>query len=377
MLDPGYTFPKDYENSRKRFRESLAVVRNRWPNARLDAHTMVGKDLTIDWIAAEPRGDYRHLLLLSAGQHGVEGFCGSAILQLFIGSWLDRLGPSDTGLLLVHAINPWGMKYSRHPNAVGVDLNRNFLKGSEAFDPAFNPDSRVLDSVVNPQRPILSLAHSRRSFMTGMLGGIVRLGPGRVRTSVLLGQYWNPQGLYYGGTSYQEETLALIKLFHRFFPSYEHIVHIDVHTGYGPRDQMTLVNSVYEPRGSEDLKRRFDYPAVVKADPKEFYSIRGDMIDYVYRLVHSEYPGKSLYATTFEFGTFGDSLYANLRSLHSEILENQLHWYGCPDPETRRWIQREFRELFAPSDPSWLHKAAADAQKAFHGILAAEGIVRV
>ena len=375
MPGPTIDFPEDYAASRRRFRESLGTIRERWPDAGLDAYVLAGTDLTIDWIAAEPRGTHRHLLLVSAGQHGVEGFCGSAVLQLFLETWLDRLDASDTGLLLIHAINPWGMKHSRHTNAAAVDLNRNFLNNPEGFDPSFNPDYLHLDPVLNPRRPITSLAHSRRSLLAGILAGILRLGPGRLRTAVLLGQYRNPRGIYYGGTSHQEETRAVIELYRRFLPCYDHFVQIDVHTGYGPRDQMTLINSIDEPRSSEDLKKRFDYPAVAKADRREFYSIRGDMIDFVYHLVRTEYPGKQLYATSFEFGTLGASLSANLRSLQSEILENQLHWYGCPDPEARRWIQREFRELFAPLDPCWLHKAAADAQKAFQGILSAEGMV--
>jgi hypothetical protein len=298
------------------------------------------------------------------------------MLQLFIGTWLDRLNASDTALLLIHAINPWGMKHLRQTNSAGVDLNRNFLMDAELFDPSFNPDYLLLDPVLNPQRPIASLARSRRSFLAGMLAGILRMGPGRLRTAVLLGQYRNPRGIYYAGASHQEETRVVVELYRRFFPCYDHIVQIDMHTGYGPRDQMTLVNSVYEPRSSDDLKRRFSYPAVVKTDPKEFYSMRGDMIDFVYRLVRAELSGKQLYATSFEFGTLGASHSSNLRSLHREILENQLYWYGSADPGAPQWIQREFRELFAPSDPSWLHKAAADAQRAFQGILSAEGLVR-
>jgi hypothetical protein len=202
------------------------------------------------------------------------------------------------------------------------------------------------------------------------------MGPARLRTAVLLGQYWNPLGIYYGGSSCQEETRVVMDLYRRFFRTYDHIVEIDVHTGYGPRDQMTLINSSDEPRSSSDMKRRFDYPAVSKADPHEFYSMRGDMIDFVYHLMRSEFPGKPFYATTFEFGTLGDSLAANLGSLHREVLENQLHRYGCADPGIRQWVQREFRELFAPSDPAWLRKALADADRAFRGILSAEGLLR-
>jgi hypothetical protein len=85
-------------------------------------------------------------------------------------------------------------------------------------------------------------------------------------------------------------------------------MHLDVHSGYGPRDQMSVVNSPLEPRSSEELVRAFDYPLIVKALPGEFYIMRGDMIDFVYRLQQAEFPALKLYATTLEFGTFGTSL---------------------------------------------------------------------
>ena len=120
----------------------------------------------------------------------------------------------------------------------------------------------------------------------------------------------------------------LIDLYRRHIRGYERVVHLDMHTGYGPRYQMGLVNSPLEPRDSEELARRFAYPLVVKADPSEFYPVQGDMIDYVYTLVREELPEVGLYATSFEFGTLGDSLPAHVRSLRTLILENQMHWSG-------------------------------------------------
>ncbi len=97
-------------------------------------------------------------------------------------------------------------------------------------------------------------------------------------------------------------------LYRQALQAYDQILHLDMHTGYGPRYQMSLVNSVLETTTSQEFVQKFDYPLVVAANREEFYAIRGDMIDYVYALRNGEFPGKKLYATSFEFGTLGDRL---------------------------------------------------------------------
>ena len=83
-------------------------------------------------------------------------------------------------------------------------------------------------------------------------------------------------------------------------------------------------------------------------------------------------PGKKFFAASFEFGTFGDSIPAVLRSLFAMVSENRVYWQGGR-PSARRSIENEFIEMFAPSAPGWLEKAAGDARQAFDGILRAEG----
>jgi hypothetical protein len=138
---------------------------------------------------------------------------------------------------------------------------------------------------------------------------------------------------------------------------------------------MSVVNSCLEPRCSEELARRFACPRVVKADPSEFYSMRGDMIDYVYALVRDEFADKQLCAASFEFGTLGDSTLEALRSLRTMVLENRLHWYGDGSERVRERVARGFQELFAPQEARWRAKAVADARQAFEGILRAEGFL--
>lgn len=373
-------FPENYEQSRARFQKDLGLVKGYWPQAQLQTHSLAGPgDLSIDWIQAEPAGKPEKLLLFTTGEHGIEGYLGSAMLQLFIEEYLQHLNPKNTGLLLVHAINPWGMKNHRRTNALNVDLNRNFVPSSADLDPRFNPSYTGLERFLNPAVPAGDSIVDRITFSFGLFWRLLAQGPSQFRSSVLLGQYRSPKGVYFGGSSYQEETQVLVELYRAAFSTYSQVVLLDMHTGYGPSQPMSIVTSALEPRSSASLAQAFSYPLVVKANAAEFYAIQGDMIDYVYHLVTKELPTSGLaapqrlFAASFEFGTFGSSLLATIRSLRALLLENQAYWCGARDPATLERIRAEFDDLFSPSGAAWREHAVADARQAFRGILSAEG----
>jgi hypothetical protein len=212
-------------------------------------------------------------------------------------------------------------------------------------------------------------------FKAELIWHLMKLGLGGFRLSSLMGQYRHPRGLYYGGMDYQKETRTLIGLYKQAFSAFEQILHLDMHTGYGPRYQMSLVNSVLEKGKSQEFVEKFNYPVVVAANPDEFYAIRGDMVDYVYALKQHEYPEKRLYSAAFEFGTLRDEMFGVVHCPHAMIHENRLFWHGGRNQFVEDQVKRDFEELFNPSAADWKEKAVADADQAFEGILSAEGFV--
>ena len=367
-------FPTSYEESRQRFRGYLENIRARWPAAQLGSQPLAAEaDLTLDWIEAGALQENEKVLLFTLGEHGVEAFTGSAMLALFVQEFLPALDPATTGLVLVHAINPWGMKHLRRVNAANVDLNRNFVWDQKGLDPTTNPDYTRAESFLNPPGQAGSMAGMQLAFVGGLVAILMKLGAARFRRSTLLGQYRFSRGIYYGGDALQEETLCVMELFRQAVAAYERLLLLDMHTGYGPRYRMSVVNSAFEARDSHKLKQAFGYPDVVKSDPAEFYAMQGDMIDYIYTLVSHVAPEKHLYAATFEFGTFGESLGAALRSLRTLIFENRAYWYGVANDSLKTGIAREITELFNPPEPAWQASAIENARRAFRGILKAEG----
>ena len=375
MTDILSLFPETYETSRERFRNNLAVIQKHWPKAEFSHHKIAGdEDLTIDWIHSPALEKNEKVLLFTTAEHGIEGYVGSAMLQRFIDKFLPRLDPRTTGLLLVHTINPWGMKYHRRVNPHNVDLNRTFVYNN-TFDKTINPDYDRLLDIIYSGKPIKSLVLANLGYYLRLFQKVLQMSWPSFKSASLLGQYRHPDGLFYGGEGYQEETEVVIGLYRDTFSKYNQILHLDMHTGYGPRYQMSLVNSVYESRSSQEFAAKFNYPLVVAANPQEFYAIQGDMIDYVYQLWQNEFPEKQLFATSFEFGTYGDGIKGKTGMLRAMSFENRIYQHRLSNQKLVQKVKYQFDELFNPAANNWREKAIQDADQAFEGILKAENFV--
>jgi len=119
-FEPADQFAADYRSARERF---LRAAERR--GAALSAYAIEprgarGEELSVDVAYVGPR-EPGILLVVSSGLHGVEGFAGSAIQHQLLTAQLDDLAlPRAAGLLLVHALNPFGFATLRRdvdPNA--------------------------------------------------------------------------------------------------------------------------------------------------------------------------------------------------------------------------------------------------------------------
>ena len=368
-------FPQTYESSRERFRGYLPEIQKMWRKADLHQYAMsYDSSLTIDWIYSPATEKNEKILVFTTGEHGVECYVGAAMMHKFVEDYMPKLDPRTTAILLVHAINPWGMKNHRRGNRDNIDLNRTFMLDLH-FDPTFNPAYDKIDAFLNPKSTLTNTLLNNLAYLFGLGLHVAKMGMRDFRYALLLGQYRNPKGLYYGGAEMPEETRTLMDLYNMALRDYDQVLHLDMHTGYGPRYQMSLVNSALDKGTSEYFEKRFNYPLVVAATADEFYAIRGDMIDYIYGLQQRDYPTKKIYATSFEFGTLGDTLYGLFQSPRVMIHENRAFWHGAVNDKVHAEAKRGFKELFNPSATDWKEKAVKDAKQAFEGILKAEGFV--
>ena len=363
-------FSSSYVDSRARFLQGLNRIRQKWPSTQLESHPLKNyPDLSIDWLWAHAKNK-KTLVIISTAEHGIEGYVGYAMMKVFIDEFAPHLDLENAGLLLIHGLNPWGMKHHRKVNEHSVDLNRNFVLHGD-FDPSINPEFHQVKNLINPQTRIQSFNLENTRFWGRVLQALITTGIATVTKASLLGQHHTPNGFYYGGTNYQEGTTVAMELYRRALEEYQSVVQIDMHTGYGPRYQMSIIMSPLDSMTSEETSRKFNYPLVLKINAEEFYDISGDMAAYYYELKNKYFPDRHLFACGFEFGTFGSSLLARIRSLRAMVFENQLYWHGSKDESVARQVRREFEELYFPSELKWREKALADGRQAFEGILRA------
>lgn len=376
MVEPLDYFSANPDRARQRFRQSLDLVQLRWPSASLHSHRLADEEnLEIEWIQAQATEQPNKLLFITTGLHGIEAMIGAAVLQLFITEFLPQLNPTDSGVCLLHPLNPWGMKHFRRVNAHNVDLNRSFVAQAEGYDPSFNQDYDRLRFLLEPGGRVGPIWLEKLLFGWRLARALLLVGPDRILAATLEGQYRHHKGLYYGGADAPSQTSWLRQFISRLASQYDQLCWLDIHSGYGPRQQMTLVDSPLAPREPAEQSDRLGYPRVVQAEAATFYDIHGDMLDAAYRWFSE--PGKParFYGTAFEFGTFGDSMVASLRSLRAMILENQLHHAGARSERSAAWVEGEFKELFYPADPAWRRLAMADARHALAGVLKAERFI--
>jgi hypothetical protein len=367
------TIPESYNESRARFQARLSTLQIRWPSACHTSLPLPGSPhLSTDILTTEPLAAKDRLIVLSTGEHGIEGYLGSAVLELFFEEYALHLNPQSTGLLLIHAINPWGMENRERNNSANVDLNRNFVSTEFSALADFNIDYPALSPYFNPRGSLRHLASARLGFIASTVKNFIVFNSRRMREAALMGQYRFQGGIYFGGRQIQSETEAMMKVFRGAFAGYKEIIHLDMHTGYGPRKQMTLVTSPQEKTPAAEISARYGAPRVAAINPDEFYTIQGDMIDWEYDLIRKEFPDVKFFGAACEFGTFGDSILQAARSLQITIFKNQVRRHGA-DPQAAAWVAREYCELYLPSEPAWLEKALADARMTFDAVVGERG----
>ena len=119
--------PLTYDECRARFRQAAARAGFDTEAHPIAAHGPEGQTLTIESLLVGADKPRRALIVMS-GLHGVEGFIGSALQCDLLGRLDAAALPADMAVLLLHAVNPWGMAWWRRQNESNVDLNRNWRR---------------------------------------------------------------------------------------------------------------------------------------------------------------------------------------------------------------------------------------------------------
>lgn len=326
--------------------------------------------LYIDNIYLPSKGEMKNLLVFTTGVHGIEGYIGSVMMDVFFEELYSQIDTSTTGVLVVANVNPYGMKYLRRYNENNVDLNRNFILDWDSFDLSTNKEYPKVVDFLGPKGEIGNALWHEVGFYGSLAKYAVTAGADTISDALLGGQYEYPEGVYYGGQGDEESTVFLKDVFTQCLESdYENVVHIDVHSGYGPRYNMIIFNSVFETMNEAESKKAFGYDYVLAYDSESFYATTGDTTDYFYRLAQRDFKDKELYSTCFEFGTVGDAFFDTILSLKYTVDENREHWYPTDNKISKEVVRQNYWELYYPAEAAWREKTVEDFKTATMGIL--------
>ena len=119
-------FSADYAEARDKFRAACTLAGVATKAYENPTPGPGGTTLTIDLALFGP-ADASNLLILTSGVHGIEGLAGCGCQTAWIAEGHYRDIPQDVAVLIVHAVNCYGVAHVQYTTEGNVDLNQNFL----------------------------------------------------------------------------------------------------------------------------------------------------------------------------------------------------------------------------------------------------------
>jgi predicted deacylase len=345
-------FPLSYPECRERFRWTCHLAGLSWqgyPIAAVGAH---GEELTIDVTSYGATHPSRALVVLT-GVHGDEGFSSSALLCDAIHRWVSNGADADladdAAVLLVHAVNPWGMTYWRRQNESNVDLNRNWGR-DERTELPHNPGYDILHPTLvpggnEPPTPA-SLLDVTRAL-------IDEHGFAWVKSAVSEGQYTHRTGLYFGGDRTEESNRILARVVADRLAGADEVLVVDLHTGHGDFGTYTMLSHA-EPDHPDDAWMREVFGAERVECTAAADATTGPKHGQIASGLADTVPGATWRSVTMELGTISDT-----RMIINERAEHWVHFHGDRSNPEHAQIVWDHRCGSTPNDVEWERSAQA------------------
>lgn len=356
-------WPADYFASRAQFIQTASACGAQLQSIAVEPVGPKGEALSVD-VASFISDEDEHRIILTSGVHGAEGFIGACIqiqaLQLFAQQRITK----RTGVVMIHAVNPYGFAHLRRVDENNIDVNRNFIDFINS-KPASHEHYAALDSTINPQQSPGTLSEIKYWLNAGTLIARNR-GTKELVKPIAQGQYDFPKGLFYGGAALSASASLLQKLVHDFAKDAERISILDVHSGLGPSGTATLIsnsNMAAAENQLQWLQTHYRQPVIFDDASDNAYRANGTWGTWCQQaLNHKRY----LYLCV-EIGTVKPiKLFSALRR------ENQAHHWTEIDTAMYSQTKQALLDVFAPRSANWRKKAISEGLQAFERTLSIE-----
>jgi hypothetical protein len=339
------------------FNTSYSEARNNLFHAVKEANLLVnshvhpslkgpmGTELSIDVIEIIPATATK-LLVISSGLHGIEGYAGSAVQINALNQKLFSNLPEDTGIVLVHCLNPWGMAYHMRTDENNVDNNRNFLTSFETDDlPAQHGLTKAahLAYVANPHDLKLQEQFEKNH-------------KNELQAALTQGQYTNPDGIFYGGIEPSWTNKTWYKIIEKYTDSrYRGIIHIDIHTGLGRRGYGELISD------SNPSQAAFKRAQIIWGEDAVTSTADGSSTSaFVTGTIDHSWP-EEVTSICIEFGTIPDVR----EVMNALITANQSFLDGFANESMTANAIAQMKTAFCPEDKIWLESVINQCGLAF------------
>ncbi len=361
-------FNEDYEMLSESFENLSLELLNKYRNVEYRKVIVPSQDsdkLTFGVCYVPAQKNNKNLLILSSGVHGVEGFVGHAVQSLFIDRFLDEELIENTGVLLIHSLNPYGLKHMRRVTDNNVDLNRNSPSTDNLYSTVNEGYPKVYE-LINPQKKVKVSSVENRFFFLKAVNEIRKVSMPVLRQAVLQGQYQYPKGLYFGGLSPEPQIDSLRPIIERICDPYQTILAIDLHTGYGERGVLHFFQDPVDKERMDKIESLFAGYTIDWGNTEDFYTVTGDFTDFVEAL-NSE---KQFYPMTIEYGTLNSqTTMGSLKSIHIMILENQGQQFGYASERDSIKVKHDLLEMYFPASVNWRNHIMEQSKMVFDSII--------
>jgi hypothetical protein len=334
-----------YVDARSAF---LAAARDR--SAAITEHLLPGakgregEALAMDVVTLGDQKAPKALLVVS-GTHGLEGLPGSgAQLEILLRTALPA---PDVKIVLVHAINPWGVSHGSRTNEDNVDTNRNFVDFSApvvrnaAYDDIFPylcPEDwtdEVFDRL-NAQVKHLLDTHGYTYVLDGMTAG----------------QRQEPTGTNFGGHAPSWTRTTLEEVVRTELGCCEKVAFVEWHTGFG--DYTDAFFLCKHPAGSEALERVAAWwgREAVSNNAAAFQNSGGATPNWTGMFamaLQALIPDVAVAGSIVEFGTFPNA------EVRAAIMIDRFLKFGRRNltSTSADSLRQQMLEGFAPKDEVW------------------------
>jgi len=339
-MNSAESFSATYAEARAKFRETvreaggaLDAVKN--PNRGPD-----GGDLTTDIAWFGPR-DAEKALVMVSGTHGGEGFCGSGAQIDWLRRGQHQTLPKDIGVLMIHAINPYGFAWLRRVTEENIDLNRNWIDFSQPV-----PANPGYDELADAAVPKTWTDESQHAANRVLRAYAAEHGPMGLQQALSGGQYRHDKGVFYGGDAPSWARRTQEAIYGAWLAQAGRIAIVDYHTGLGPWGYAEPIMS--DPVGTPAHDRGMAWWGACVTTPLDGSSTSaetaGDNLTAAPQVLsHAEVTGVAL-----EYGV--QTLAEVFLALRADAW---LHAYGDPFSPQGREIKTLIRAAFYGDSDDW------------------------